>query len=319
MVNRFEDVRNTIYSKQDGVIDTPSEDILQTLTYNESTKWSDPTVPQLFMEKGKDPKLGIKDLHKNGITGKGVNVAIIDQPLALDHPEYKGKIIYKTFFPENTKVDISSHHGPAVASLLAGESIGVAPGVVVYYAAVPQWLRNSLYEVKALKWIMSVNEQLEENSKIKFVSVSAAPGDETNRDHNRDLWKQTVKEAHKRGILVIDCQSFVSRGFLEYSSQKFYYGTPGNEYENIDCDVVYVPTSLRTIAESYDNKTFSYTYSGVGGLSWGIPYAVGVLCLGQQVNNHLTPEELKARLIICANKNRGVIAPKNFIDSVINN
>ena len=50
-----------------------------------------------------------------------VNVAIIDQPLALDHPEYKGKIAsYKIFTPENYEMNVSSMHGPAVTSFLVG-------------------------------------------------------------------------------------------------------------------------------------------------------------------------------------------------------
>ena len=36
-------------------------------------------------ERGKYPRLGIQQLHDQDITGKGVHVAIIDQPLLLNH------------------------------------------------------------------------------------------------------------------------------------------------------------------------------------------------------------------------------------------
>jgi len=45
-----------------------------------------------FLEEGKNPGLGIRDLHKRGFTGKGVKVAIIDQKLRLTHIEYKDRI-----------------------------------------------------------------------------------------------------------------------------------------------------------------------------------------------------------------------------------
>ena len=63
-----------------------------------------------------------------------------------------------------------------------------------------------------------------------------------------------------------------------------------------------------------DNENFSYVYTGVGGLSWGIPYAVGLLCLGQQVNPNLTAIELKDLLIQTTIK--GVVNPIDFISVV---
>ena len=43
-------------------------------------------------------------------------------------------------------------HGPAVASLLAGKTIGVAPDANIYYAAWPSWLEDSRYAADALDW-----------------------------------------------------------------------------------------------------------------------------------------------------------------------
>ena len=45
-----------------------------------------------ILERAKNPGLGVRSIHRRGITGKGVRVAIIDQNLCLDHPEYNGKI-----------------------------------------------------------------------------------------------------------------------------------------------------------------------------------------------------------------------------------
>ena len=67
-------------------------------------------------------------------------------------------------------------HGPAVASLLAGKTIGVAPDANIYYAAWPSWLEDSRYAADALDWVLEQNEALPEGEKIRVVSVSAAPG-----------------------------------------------------------------------------------------------------------------------------------------------
>ena len=48
--------------------------------------------PQQIMELGKNPGLGVRALHLEGITGRGIHVAFIDQPLLLDHAAYKGRL-----------------------------------------------------------------------------------------------------------------------------------------------------------------------------------------------------------------------------------
>lgn len=67
-----------------------------------------------LMEQGKRPTLGVKSLHKEGITGKGINVAIIDQNLLLDHPEYSEKIVEYYDTGCNMPQGTGSMHGPAV-------------------------------------------------------------------------------------------------------------------------------------------------------------------------------------------------------------
>lgn len=46
------------------------------------------------METGKGPGLNIRELHRNGITGKGVSVAVFDKCINPDHEEFTGRIIY---------------------------------------------------------------------------------------------------------------------------------------------------------------------------------------------------------------------------------
>ena len=90
-----------------------------------------------YTEKMKDPGLGIRALHEQGFTGKGVKMAIIDQPLG-EHQEYSSNIA------EHNDVNATevgwtkaSMHGAAVTSIAVGETTGVAPDASVnYYSAV---------------------------------------------------------------------------------------------------------------------------------------------------------------------------------------
>ena len=318
LVNQFEDVR-AIKGNKKCVYNCDSEEVLKTLTFNSGTKWANPDVAQKILERGKIPPLDIKKLHKLGITGKGVNVAIIDQPLALHHPEYSKNI--NIIFPQNYDIPISSMHGPAVTSLLCGKSCGVAPDANIYYCAVPMWLGDAQYEAKALNWILKLNKELDDDKKIKFVSVSAAPGDKAMRPKNWEKWIKTIKKVQEAGICVVECTEgnrFTSVGYVDLSDNSFKYGFPNRSMKNAQLNQVHVPNSMRTLAESSDDKHFSYMYSGVGGLSWGIPYAVGTLCLAEQVNPELSAFELKDLLIESARKNNGIINPIDFVKTVKN-
>ena len=74
-----------------------------------------------------------------------------------------------------------------MASILAGQTVGVAPGVQVYYMATPG-AATAAPSADALRHILEINETLPEGEKIRAVSVSAAPGD-------RDLFETPTSGA----------------------------------------------------------------------------------------------------------------------------
>jgi subtilisin family serine protease len=310
-----------------------------TFTFNESTVFEGgEELQKQIMENGKNPGLGVRALHASGITGKSVSVAIIDQNLFTDHPEFKDKIAAYWAHPDMPaeSTEMGSMHGPAVASLLAGETVGTAPGARLYYAAVPSWDGDSKVYADALNWIMETNKTLPESEKIRIVSISAAPsGEGSSFEKNLDLYDKAVAEAQAQGILVLDCRSdaktgLVMPGFYDRAEpdnvEKMRAGF-ANEPSDIDLagiagyPVIVAPTGYRTMAEEYENSKPSYQYWGSGGLSWAIPYASGVLAMGLEVNPKLTGEELAALLIQSAHVgeygNR-LIDPPAFIVAVRN-
>jgi subtilisin family serine protease len=303
-----------------------------TFTFNEGTVLKgNEKLQDEIMNNGKNPGLGIIELHEEGITGKGINVAIIDQNLLLDHPEFDGKIAKYYDTGCEQAADSGSMHAPAVTSILVGNTIGVAPDAKVYFAAAPSWTGDSEYYAKGLYWIIEENKKLPENEKIRVVSVSAAPsGYGSPFLKNLKMWDEAVLAAQDEGILVLDCRSGEKTGII---APAFYDpedpnnvsmctgGFPTSTYV-VPSSQIGVPTSYRTVAEEYVEASPSYQYTGQGGLSWGIPYAAGVLALGWQVNPALDNDQIIQILFnTCsvANDGSNIINPIAFIDAIKNN
>ncbi len=128
------DLRSTDVSGLD--LDGRLDDLLYA-DFDSKTIWpeklSDGFDPDKLMEIGKNPGLGLRQLHASGITGKGVGVAIIDQTLLVDHVEYKDQL--KMYEEIHNRIGPAAMHGPAVASIAVGKSVGVAPEADLYYIA----------------------------------------------------------------------------------------------------------------------------------------------------------------------------------------
>ncbi len=104
-----------------------------------------------YIEAAKNPGLGIRQLHEQGFTGKGVNIAIIDQPLGM-HQEYADNLIGQIHDINSEEMGWNNArlHGAAVTSIAVGKTTGVAPDAgLVYYSAV-NYSRNS-QEIKAYR------------------------------------------------------------------------------------------------------------------------------------------------------------------------
>ena len=294
--------------------------LLDDMPFDSLTKWPEPNkLPQGFqpadlLEKGKNPGLGIRKLHEKGIDGKGIGIAIIDQPLLKNHIEYKDRIVhYKEI--EVQGVDIQMH-GPPVCSIAVGKSCGVAPKASLYYYAVPlwKWLDNKPW-ADTLNKIIELNKSLRESEKIRVVSISLGA---FSQRPNFDLWKQAVDKANQNGILVVTCDpTFLNLGRLKRkenepvdlpSSYEIIFNRP-------DVDLL-VLTGNRTVA-SYKG-TDVYHYERQGGLSWTVPYLAGLAALAYQVDPEIKPDEIVKLWIETAVKTDAgpVVNPTGFIEAV---
>jgi len=252
-------------------------------------------APDVIMEMGKNPGLGVRSLHAQGITGRGIGIGIIDQALLVEHEEYAERLMWyeELVFPGTSPAGL---HGPAVASLAVGKTVGVAPEAHLYYLNPgPALVHLDVhYYAQAVRRLLALNAQLPSENRIRVISISTGwlpgfPGYEDMRD--------AVAEAEAAGILVVhggngpmglgrpplaDPDNFSSYGPGLYWAPNLYAGTLHEE------DALLAPMESRTVAAPA--SPYHYTFHRSGGLSWIPPYTAGLYALAAQVYPDLTSE-----------------------------
>jgi subtilisin family serine protease len=122
---------------------------------------------------------GVTQAHKDGVTGKGVLVGVLDTGCDADHLELRGKRIEFRYVPLYPSPDgmracrgfDTDGHGTHVSGIIAGKNVGVAPDVDLMVASVieSETVKTSLERIViALDWMLS-QFQLDENLSKPFV------------------------------------------------------------------------------------------------------------------------------------------------------
>jgi len=257
---------------------------------------------QKTMEISKDPGLNIRKLHEQGINGKGVGIAIIDQTLLVDHIEYKDRI---RVYEEPEEIDRGMYtrmHGPAVASIAVGKTIGVAPQADLYYLASPSCFNYNDFTclAKSIRRIIEINKTLPSDRKIRVLSI--AFGWMSDEKGYAEI-TAAVNAAKTDGVFVVSSsldQTYelyfqgLGRDPLNDPNQFGSY-VPGmwwakDFYNDMPLgQTLLVPMDSRTTASP--TGTEDYVFYREGGWSWSIPYLAGMYALAVQVKPDITPEE----------------------------
>jgi hypothetical protein len=276
---------------------------LRYATFDTLTVW--PTVlpadfhPRRIMELGKDPGLGVRGLHARGITGKGVGLAIIDQGLLVDHVEYRERL---KLYEEIHSGDMSAAmHGPAVASIAVGKSVGVAPGADLYYIAETHgrldggtflWDLASL--AQSIDRIVEINAGLPKGSRIRVISISLGIATIAN---NRDMVMEAIRRAGEAGIytVYVESDSFFGLGRAPSSDpDSFASCVPAIHLEELffssgsSPSKIGIPMDARCTASPTGAN--DYVFYADGGSSWTVPYVAGLFALACEVRPDVTPE-----------------------------
>jgi subtilisin family serine protease len=262
---------------------------------------------QKIMELNKDPGLGVRALHKQGITGKGVSIAIIDQTLLVDHIEYEERLrLYEETEDIRSDAPEARLHGAAVASISVGNSIGVAPEADLYFIGTGFCGAKKLEDIdyacwaKAVRRIVEINKSLSIDRKIRVLSLSWGWN---SKSINYEEIRDAVNEAKAAGIFVIssslgrtDNLNFQGLGRDPLSNPNDFWGyRPGLWWQKsfyqqgLASPTLLVPMDSRTTASP--TGTEDYVYYRQGGWSWCIPYLAGTYALAVQVKPDITPEQ----------------------------
>lgn len=286
-------------------------DNLPYAAFNTRTIWPAHNLPPGFdpvhiLELGKNPGLGVDGIHAQGITGRGVGIAIIDQPLLIEHIEYADRLQWYEEIPGSLLGSRAAIHGPAVASLAVGRTVGVAPEADLYYigGAGSSLTSIALYShdyAQAIQRVLQINEQLPVDRRIRVISISSGwvPW-----MAGYDDVTAAVRQAEEAGIMVItvdsgtalpdntglgglgrppmaDPDAFESYEPGSWWATEFYAG--GFHFSRL-----LVPMDSRTVASPAGSH--DYAFSRVGGGSWTSPYLAGMYALAVQVEPTITPD-----------------------------
>jgi len=284
------------------------------LTFDDGTIW--PPAARMpsdvdwarIMDLGKNPGLGMRAVQQQGITGRGVGIAIIDQPLLTEHVEYAGQL---RWYEEINSLGQgnTSMHGPAVASIAVGKTVGVAPEADLYYISLgdnPLTIMQTGHAYAAgIRRVLEINQSLPADRKIRVIAIAwgCSPGDSGCYD-----FLKAVKEAKSAGLFVISSSLEETEGlkfqalgrkplanpdlFESYEpgswwASDFYAAMDKKDYSFLSGRLL-IPMDSRTTASPTGAN--QYVFYREGGWNWSIPYIAGMYALASQVNATITPE-----------------------------
>lgn len=262
--------------------------------------------PARFMELGKDPGLGVRKLHANGITGKGVGIGIIDQTFLVNHVEFAGRL--RLYEEIHDIIMEAQMHGPAVASIAVGKTVGVAPEADLYYMAItpPLVSGDFTWLAKAIDRLLEINATLPKERSIRVISISQ--GWTPEKKGYREVMA-AVEKAKKAGVFVISTALWATHSlalngmgrepladpniFVSYGPGSFWApGFWGGKEPFVPKITLLVPMDSRCVASPTGSR--DYVFYPCGGESWSVPWIAGLYALACQVKPDITPERFWA-------------------------
>lgn len=267
-------------------------DLSQIQEWTDNVKWPksilEQTDPNKILEDAKHPT-EMDSLHKRGLTGHGINIAIIDQKLYLEHPEYKDQIKHYELVGVWPEYDHADYHGSLVTGCAVGKTTGTAPDANIYYFAANNWAPKGKFKIKnlqdlhrlfqnqAIERVLAINKTLPENEKIRFLSCSWGGPDDQFAEESDKLFD----ECKKNGIMVLG-GGYSRIGHRSCNKSGTSLKMDGTDITEKIKSRVGIPTDCKTIPYYKGG----YLYHTNGGESSTFPYLAGIFACALQ-NNQL--------------------------------
>lgn len=292
------------------------------------------------------PTLELNKLWEQGITGKGVNVAVIDTGIA-QHPDVKSRIIgFKDFVNGKTEAYDDQGHGTHCSSILAGDG-QASEGR--YKGAAPE---ASLVGIKVLdkngsgafsNVIAGIQYAIENKDKFGISVISMSLGGRISKPYKDDPVAQAVEAAAAAGIVCC-----VAAGNSGPGAKTV--GTPGNAPSALTVgaadDKGTLDRSDDAIASfssrgptSFDNLIKPDVvapgvnimaadarggYRSMSGTSMATPMVAGIVAMLRQARPDLDPAQIKDILMANADplaqgdantQGKGMVDPHKALDN----
>ena len=283
--------------------------------YSEDTKWpEDPAKlplgfnPKEFLESRKNPGLGIKTLHKQGIKGQGRNIAIINNYRLFNHIEYHNSL--KGY--EEIGFDSTNYGGGADGSFvssLVGKTCGIAPSSNAYFYSVDNnnYTSQINYAI-AIKKVCELHKKLIAEGK-NGIDVIYTFRDLANENFsNIEGYEETLNAIKEAEDLGIWCNCAGVLNFKENSNIRLgqiYCKLDGNVDNPSDYIPLRAPNSKWRFIDNYKNalcfpcgaKTVSldvkmdeYVFEHYSN-RYASTYASGLYLLAKSIKESITPYE----------------------------
>jgi hypothetical protein len=239
-------------------------------------------------------------------------VALIDGQMRLDHAEYARAVVHYEELDDFAGRPFEAH-GPAMASLLVGRSVGVAPDAALHYFALDFARVTPARLAAAIDRVVERNRGLEANERVRLLSISTGFGG------GRPVVTAAIARALDDDVFVLltnfpvdwvdpplairslgcspwrDCDDPAS--FDLSPGEVAYWRSEGvtaaaalaaRSARDAEGDVVtlYAPANRRTLAGPRHARHYALDVEG-GDSEWA-PYLSGVLALALQAEPDLT-------------------------------
>lgn len=296
-------------------------------------------VPRVGLERAKDPGLGVRALHAQGVTGAGVSVAILDGQLRRDHVEYAARLAHYEELDDFAGRPLEMH-GAAMASLLVGRSTGVAPGAALHYFALDFARLTPARLAAAIDDVVDRNDDLPADARVRLVSVSTGY-----RGEERVVVDAAIRRALERDVFVLmsvypltyldpplavrglGCSPWRNcdrpESFDMSPGEADFWRAEGEAVDAVfarradaDADLgyvtVYAPANRRTVAGHHHARHYRLDVEG-GDSQWP-PYLSGLLALALQVAPELRATDLAGLLAAGTDHARGLVEPTRVVE-----
>ena len=245
-------------------------------------KMPDGFNPMEIMERAKRPNTNA------GATGRGINIAVIDNMLDTTNPEYAGQIKYFEGAIDGQQLP-PNKHASMVVGHIAGQHTGMAPDANIYFFTKRTYPDRKKFDQEICKVLQNVikfnNEQTPEN-KIHILSCSWG----ARKKYSPQVY-ELFDQLEASGVKIILCGSDDMTADYTMSMRDF---IPCNNPNMTDVQpdvqaavqemldnwaikytpdkIVGIPTNMRTTPMGADGWQYNIT----GGESSAAPYIAGV-------------------------------------------